>query len=122
MDRRVPDAQGSGPAPVDPVYYSARELDVYPLPLAPLTAAYPSHLLNAQVAGNVLVSVLVNEAGTVDRVTVVAGEPPGYFEEHAHATLASARFIPGRRDGKAVRSRVTVRVDFNPAAPASAIR
>ena len=110
------------PAPVDPVYYSARELDVYPAPLAPLQFEYPAHLAGARIGGDVLARLMVDEAGTVDQVAVIAAEPPGYFEEHARAKLASARFTPGRREGRAVKSQVTVRISFDPAARAGALR
>ena len=110
------------PAPFDSVYYAARELDVYPTPLAPLRFEYPAHLVHAPVAGNVLVTLMVGESGTVDRVAVLAAEPKGYFEEHTRAALASARFHPGRKAGRAVRSQVTVSVEYDPVARAAVSR
>jgi TonB family protein len=110
------------PAPLDPVYYSARELDVYPTPLAPLRFEYPAHLAHAPIAGNVLVTVMVGESGAVDGVALVTAEPAGYFEEHTRAALTSARFHPGRKAGRVVRSRITVSVEYDPAARAAAAR
>jgi TonB family protein len=116
------DMQRSAPAPIDPVYYSARELDVYPTLLAPLHFEYPTHLAGARMGGDVLLRLMVDEAGTVDQVAVITGEPPGYFEEHVRAKLASARFSPGRREGRAVKSQVSVRISFDPAAREGALR
>jgi len=116
------DAHRSFPAPVDTVYFSVRELDDYPAPAHPLRFGYPPHLINAGVAGNVVLDVRLDETGSVDQVAVVAAEPPGHFDEHARASLASARFTPGRREGRAVRSRVTVRVKYDPAAREGVLR
>jgi protein TonB len=80
-----------------------------------LRFSYPEHMMSAGVAGNVMLDIKLDVTGAVDQVAVVAAEPPGHFEEHARATLASARFIPGRREGRAVRSRVTVQVSYDPA-------
>ena len=110
------------PAPLDPVYYSARELDVYPTPLEPLRFEYPAHLARTPIAGNVLVKVMVGESGAVDSVAVVAAEPAGFFEEHTRAALTSARFYPGRRAGRTVRSQITMKVEYDPAARAAASR
>jgi TonB family protein len=110
------------PAPLDPVYYPARELDVYPTPLVPLRFEYPPHLAHAPIAGNVLATLMVGESGAVDRVAVLTAEPAGYFEEHTRATLASARFNPGYKAGRAVRSQITVSVEYDPAARAAVSR
>jgi protein TonB len=109
-------------SPVDPVYYSARELDVYPTPLTPLRFEYPVHLAGAATRGEVLVKLMLDEAGIVDQAAVIAAEPPGHFDEQARATLAAARFSPGRREGRAVKSQVTVRVTFDPGVLAGALR
>ena len=110
------------PAPLDPVYYPARELDVYPTPLVPLRFEYPPHLARAPIAGNVLATLMVGESGTVDRVAVLTAEPAGYFEEHTRAMLASARFHPGYKAGRAVRSLITVSVEYSPETRASVSR
>jgi outer membrane biosynthesis protein TonB len=65
---------------------------------------------------------MVGESGAVDRVAVVAAEPAGHFEEHTRAALTSARFHPGRRAGRVVRSQITVSVEYDPAARAAASR
>ena len=110
------------PAPLDPVYYPARELDVYPTPLVPLRFEYPPHLAHAPIAGNVRATLMVGESGVVDRVAVLTAEPAGYFEEHTRAMLASARFHPGYKAGRAVRSQITVSVEYSPAARAAVSR
>jgi TonB family protein len=121
-ETRREDAQRSVPARVDSVYYSARELDVYPSPAIPLRFSYPSHVVPAGPLGSVLLSVKVDEAGKVDQAAVIAADPPGFFEEHTLAVLNAARFSPGRREGRPVKSQVTVRVDYDPAVHEGVLR
>jgi len=106
----------------DPVYYSARELDVYPVPLVPMQFEYPARFAQAGVSGEVRVRLLVDEAGMVDRAVVIAAQPPGHFEEYARAKLASVRFSPGRREGQAVKSQLTVQVSFDSATRAGTLQ
>ena len=106
----------------DPVYYPARQLDVYPALLEPLELAYPEHAAREQVVGQVTVMLLIDANGVVDEVAVVAAEPAGYFEEAAQASFAAARFSPARKDGRAVKSRVLISVTYGPVRPREALR
>jgi protein TonB len=45
---------------------------------------------------------------------VVQAAPAGYFEGAAVAAFETARFAPAQKDGRSVRSRVLVRVSFDP--------
>ena len=110
------------PPAADLIYYPARELDVYPVPLAPLRFDYPERAAREWVGGSVRLMLLLDEAGAVDSVSVVAAEPPGYFEDAARAVLAAARFFPARKDARAVKSRVLIGVNYDPAAAAGALR
>lgn len=100
----------------DLTYYPARELDVYPAPRAPLRFDYPERAAHEHVGGSVSIMLLLDEAGAIDGVTVVAAEPPGYFEDRVRAAFAAARFFPARKDGRAVKSRVLINVNYDPAA------
>jgi hypothetical protein len=99
------------PQPPDPTYYSARDLDVYPRPVAPLE-------LDTLVRGRGLAATifrfqaLIDESGTANEVTPVEGEPLSLRNELL-AVLAATRFHPGRKDGRAVKSRVTLSIDFD---------
>jgi outer membrane biosynthesis protein TonB len=50
----------------------------------------------------------------VDRVSVVSAEPRGLFEKSAVAGFSKVRYDPGKKNGAAVRSKVTVEVNYNP--------
>ena len=110
------------PSTADRTYYPARELDVYPAPRAPLSFEYPERAAREQVGGSVRIMLLLDEAGAVDSVSVVAAEPPGYFEDSVRGVFAATRFFPARKDGRAVKSRVLINVEFDSRAAAGTLR
>jgi len=100
----------------DPVHYPAKELDIYPQALKSITPAYPQAAHEAQVAGFVTLQVLIDEAGRVVGTSVMDAMPGGVFEEVAQHALANAVFYPAQKDGRTVRSRILVKVEFDPTA------
>ena len=110
------------PLDVDLKYYPARELDVYPVPLAPLRFEYPERAARERVGGSVRLMLLLDEAGAVDSISVVGAQPPGYFEDAARAAFVAARFFPARKDARPVKSRVLIIVNYDPAAAEGALR
>ena len=59
---------------------------------------------------------MVDERGVVEEASVVQAVPEGYFEAAAVEALGATRFEPARKDGRSVRSRLLVRIRFDPAA------
>lgn len=98
------------------MYYSAHELDVYPTSRTSLFIEYPARAALERVSGRVLVRVSLDETGKVSDVSIVSAEPQGYFEDAVRAALAGARFRPGRKDGRDVRSRILIKLEFDPGA------
>jgi protein TonB len=98
----------------DPVPYAASELDVYPRALAPIVPDYPQAVREARVAGFVTLQVVIDEAGRVVDTSVVDAAPEGVFERVAQQTLANAAFYPAQKNGRTVRCRLLVRVEFDP--------
>jgi TonB family protein len=114
----VPEAPAQGlalPPLPDPVYYPARQLDVYPALLGPINLPYPERAARDEVSGKVTVLLLIDERGMVNDVSVVEAEPAGYFEETTHAVFSGTRFSPARKDGRPVRSRVLISVSYGSA-------
>jgi len=97
------------PAP-DPHYYSARDLDDYPTPLAPLRIGQ----LARAGAGEVRLEILIDERGVVRDVVFAGPAQPKGAEEELRATLAATPFMPARKDGRPVRSRILL--GLNPGA------
>lgn len=106
-----PNADAARPADIpDPTYYGARQLDVYPV----LTGGLDWARVGATgAAARIVVLVLIDADGRVNEVSVIEAEPRGAFEESTRAAFASARFRPALKDGRPVKSRLLVEVDFN---------
>ena len=99
----------------DLVHYPAKELDLYPQPLKRITPAYPQPARDVQAIGSVTLLVLIDEAGRVVGTSVMDAAPDGVFEQAAQQALADAAFFPAQKDGRAVRSRILMKIEFDPA-------
>jgi protein TonB len=102
----------------DPVHYAARDLDVYPQPLNRIEAVYPQTALAGGIGGSVTLLLLIDESGRVTDVSVVDASPQDVFEESALQALAATAYSPAQKNGRAVRSRILVKIDYDPAASA----
>jgi protein TonB len=109
------------PLLADPTWYPAAQLDVFPAALAPVRPAYPQAAAQADIGGEVTLLLLIDESGRVHESTALDAQPEGTFEEAALAAFRAARFTPGQRDGRNVRSRVLVKVVFDPAEAGAAV-
>jgi hypothetical protein len=96
----------------DPVYYSARDLDHYPRPAVPLDFDRLVRSVEGGSATRFRVLLLIDEGGIVTETSVIEGEPPR-LGDALRAAFAATRFLPGQRDGRPVKSRVTLSVDFD---------
>jgi TonB family protein len=96
----------------DPMYYTARELDVYPALASALDLRVQRGVETREVSGWVLLRVDVSAAGTVDAVSVVDATPNAHFEDDALRAFATAQFRPALRNGRPVKSRILVQVDY----------
>lgn len=91
-------ASANGP---DLRFYLARELDQYPSPLSALSLDD-----GRGTAGGVRLWVSIDQAGRVVDVAVIDADPPGEFERMARERVLAMRFVPARRDGRPVKSRI----------------
>ena len=98
------------PQAPDPIYHPARDLDDYPRPLAPLRIGRPARAS----AGEVRLELLIDEYGVVRDVVFAGPAQPGGAEVELRATLAATSFMPARKDGRPVRSRILL--SLNPGA------
>ena len=110
------------PQAPDPTYYSARDLDVYPRPAAPLDLDRFARGVTGGIAGRFRLALLIDEEGVVKEIAIIEAEPPGRLQEDLRAALAATLFLPGRKGGRAVKSRVQLSVSFDSARAESAGR
>jgi len=106
-------------APSSTYYYRTRDLDVRPGILNRIEPAYPSSALQRGLSGKVLLRLYIDEKGAVERVETVSAEPRGYFERSAEAAFRAARFSPGRKGKRAVKTQMLIEVSFEAPAPAA---
>ena len=91
------DAAASGPGLR---FYLARELDQYPSPLSAL------RLDNGRGAGSVRLWVSIDQTGRVVDAAVIDADSPSEFERQARERVLATPFVPARRDGHPVKSRI----------------
>ena len=72
---------------------------------------YTAEARRAKVEGTVILEAIVETDGTVGDVSVTKGLEPG-LDEQAVKALRLWRFEPGKKDGKAVRVRITLEMTF----------
>ena len=113
---RSPEPEVSTASLPDPVHYAAGELDVYPQPLNRVEPVYPQTALAGEIGGSVTLLLLIDEYGRVTDVSVIDASPQDGFEESALRALAAAAYSPAQKNGRAVRSRILVKVNYDPAA------
>lgn len=96
----------------DPTWYPAKQVDMHPVALNLIKPGYPEKGVELGVDGKVMLLLLIDETGVVKEVSVVEADPEGIFEESALAAFRSARFAPAQKNGRAVKSRVLIRVSY----------
>jgi periplasmic protein TonB len=96
----------------DATYYPAKQLDVYPQPLTPIKLNYPDTAAAERIDGRLLLLLLIDEFGVVNEVSVVEAQPEGHFEEAALPVFRATRFLPAQKQGRPVKSRVLLQVNY----------
>ena len=109
--RPAPEASAL-PRATDPHYYAARDLDHYPWPLVPLQL---EHL--AESRSELRLELLIDESGVVQEVVFVQPARPGEAEEKLRTALVATQFMPGRKEGRPVKSRLVMGIIFGIRSP-----
>lgn len=111
---------GSSPAPavaitssVDLTYYGARDVDVLPRALREVQPDYPAEADRQRMSGKVRLQVKIEADGRVSDIEVVSADPPEVFDEAALKAFRAARFVPAEKNGRPVRVRVLIPVEFD---------
>lgn len=96
----------------DPTYYPARQLDVYPQPVALIQPKCPDAAVAQRINGRVQLLLLIDEFGVVNEASIVDAQPAGVFDDATLQGFRLARFLPAQKQGNHVKSRVLLRVNF----------
>lgn len=87
-------------------------VDAKPIAKARAAAAYPPRARAQGITGFVLLSVLIDERGQVERVKVLEAQPAGVFEESAKEAIVRWSFQPATYKGQAVKTWAKQRIHF----------
>ncbi len=117
----VPPANPEGiviPVFAAPDYYPASKLSPPPKLLDAPEPVFPDAADAAGVqVGSVVLRLRINEQGLVDEALVTRSTPPGVFDQAAIDAFGKAKFSPGRLLGLAVKSQVSIEVQFAKVTP-----
>ncbi len=100
------------PQASDPTVYTARDLDSYPRPVVPLDIGRFWSLSAGIQPAEVRFELLIDEHGVVNEVAPAGPGTAGQPGAELRTALAATRFIPARKDGRAVKSRVQLSINF----------
>lgn len=93
-------------------YYRSREVDVVAAPIGRIDPDKKILAGITQPSAELVLELLINEFGEVDKVTVVESKSGGAFDSLETAAFGSSRFSPAMKEGKAVKSRITFGVRY----------
>ena len=93
-----------------PSYLQLKEVDQRPAPITRIEPVYPPEA--GQAEGRVVVRLLINEDGGIDKIEIVAAEPPGLFERATIDAFGSARYQPALKSNVRVKSQITFEIRF----------
>ena len=100
------------PQAPDLTVYTARDLDSYPRPVFPLDIERIAERAAGFPPAGVRLELLIDEHGIVSDVALAGPETAGQPEAELRIALAATRFIPARKDGRAVKSRILLNINF----------
>ena len=93
-------------------YFGREDLDLAPKAQGIVQIAYPPGVPGNELQAGRL-TLFIDEHGTVQRILVLDQSLPPPFQEAARNAFLQARFAPGERAGRNVRSRIDVEVVFD---------
>jgi protein TonB len=92
--------------------FEISDLDEKPTALIRIAPAYPSKLKRSGIQGKVWLVFVVNETGAIEHARVLKSDHPD-FSKSALDAIHNWKFEPGKRAGKAVKTRVRLPLSFS---------
>lgn len=96
------------------VVMSEESVDEAPKPSRRSAMEYPKAAKKAGIKGYVLLNLLIDKDGNVEKVRILESEPQGVFDEVASAGVKEWKFKPASYKGEAVKvwAKQKIRFDF----------
>jgi periplasmic protein TonB len=95
-----------------PEVFSLGQLDAPLMVLNRIPPVYPMRAKRRGIEGWVKVKLMVDETGSVSRVTILEAEPPDIFEKAVRRSAGKWRFKPGTVGGMPVKTWVETTIKF----------
>jgi periplasmic protein TonB len=92
--------------------FEISEVDERPRPISQIAPLYPMKAKMRKIEGRVVFLFVVQTDGSVDQIKVVSSEPGDMFVAAATSALRKWKFKPGKRNGKAVSTMMTIPIPF----------
>ncbi|MGA9991558.1 MAG: energy transducer TonB [Thiobacillaceae bacterium] len=102
------------PQLADTTYYDALALDVQPQAIGTVELVDPEAGSPSPHVGHVRLQLKLEADGRVSEAKVLESSLPPVYEALALDEFGKAKFTPGRRNGRAVRARIVIVVNFKP--------
>jgi TonB family protein len=109
---KKPALQATDSLPPAPDFAMASSLDTPPKLLNEVIIDYPE--AGKLQVGIVVLRLLIDQTGKIDNIAVVSESPPHVFDLAATSAFKNARYSPGKLLGIAVKSQVTLEIEFTP--------
>ncbi len=91
---------------------TADSVDQKPRPMHQPQPKLPPRIVQKQIEGKVLLRLLVDEDGRVERIRVMKAEPKGLFEDSVKEAARQWRYQPAQYQGKPVKTWIEVPMNF----------
>lgn len=95
------------------VVHTSDTVDEPPVATQTVPPEYPRKLRDRGISGYVIVSILVNDSGAVERTKVLEAKPPGAFDDAAIDAVTSWRFRPATYQQSPVKAWVRQKIRFD---------
>ena len=95
------------------VVMSEDSVDVAPKPTQRSAMTYPKKARKSGITGYVLMNLLVDKEGRVERVKILESEPDGVFDEVAQSSVEGWIFKPAQYKGQAVKVWAKQKIRFD---------
>ncbi len=95
------------------VVHTSDTVDNAPQPVQQSPMQYPRRLRDQGVEGYVVLSLLINKVGGIERIKVIESKPPGAFDDAAKAGIRQWKFQAGTYQGEPVKVWVRQKIRFD---------